>query len=185
MKMIQTLLRILALSVVFAAPSVSQAALNAYMFVEGDVQGVIEGDATQTGRENMIEVVSVGYNVSQTIDAASGLPSGKRQHRPVRILKAVDKSSPKLFLALTNGENLKDVIIRFWRPDNQSGAEQHYYTIQLINASVISISPSHSSIGDSINAPMREAVSFSFQRIIITDEINGIEATDDWVTGRI
>jgi hypothetical protein len=30
-------------------------------------------------------------------DAASGLPSGKRQHEPITILKPVDKSTPLIF----------------------------------------------------------------------------------------
>jgi type VI secretion system secreted protein Hcp len=185
MKMFQMIVRVLAVSAALSAPSVTQAALNAYMTIEGDIQGTIEGDVTLTGRQNMIEVVSVGYNVSAPIDTSTGLPTGKRQHRPVRILKSVDKSSPKLFFALTSNENLNPVVIRFWRPNN-SGQEVHFYTIELIDARVVSISPSHSSVGSGAIEPVREAVSLVFGRIIITDEINGITVEDTWLSsGRI
>lgn len=37
-------------------------------------------------------------------DAASGLPTGKRQHKPIQITKQVDKSSPLIMSALVNNE---------------------------------------------------------------------------------
>jgi len=181
MKMIQTLLRILAVSVLLAAPSVSQAALDAYMTVVGEVQGNIEGDVTLAGREGQIEVESFGYNVSSPLDSATGLPSGKRQHRPVRVLKPIDKASPLLFNALANNENLPNVTIRFWRP-SRSGQEVQFYTVELLNARIVSITPSHSSTADGMADPMREVVSFTFQKIIFTYEDGGITAEDDWTT---
>ena len=154
------------------------------MTVSADVQGDIEGEVTLAGREGQIEVDSFGYNVSAPLDTATGLPTGKRQHRPVRVLKPIDKASPLLFNALVNNENLTNVTIRFWRP-SQSGQEVQFYTVELVNASIVSITPSHSSTGAGLADPMREVVSFTFQKIIFTYENGGITGEDDWSTPRI
>lgn len=161
-------------------PDVSWAALNAYMRITGDTQGEIKGDVTQAGREDSILVKSYGYSVSAAYDTASGLPTGKRQHRPIRILKEIDKASPLLFNALVNNENLSSVIIRFWRPSS-TGAEVQYYTVELVNARIVSIMPNSSSAdAESSAIPARETVSFTFQKIIMTYEDGGITSEDDW-----
>jgi type VI secretion system secreted protein Hcp len=183
MKMFQTVLRLLAVSLLLTASTAASAALNAYMTIEGSSQGNIEGDVTRVGLEDHILVESVGYNLTAPLDAASGLPTGKRQHRPVRIIKPVDKATPKLFMALTTNEVLTDVVIKFYKP-NFDGNEVHYFTIELLDARIISVSPSHSSIGEGISEPVREAVSFVFTRIIMTDELNGTTAEDTWSSGR-
>lgn len=166
-----------------AMPAVSWAALNAYMKLTGETQGVIQGSVTQAGREDSILVIGMGHTVSAPYDAATGLPTGKRQHRPIRIVKEIDKSSPKLFTALTNNENLTDVAIRFWRPGG-SGQEVQYYTIELINAKIVSIMPNHSSVlsnsPDVDPDPMTETVTFVYQTIVVTWEDGGVTSEAGW-----
>lgn len=41
--------------------------------------------------------VALSHSVISPRDAASGLPTGKRQHKPMTITKELDKSSPQLF----------------------------------------------------------------------------------------
>lgn len=41
--------------------------------------------------------VALSHSVVSPRDAASGLPTGKRQHKPMTITKELDKSSPQLF----------------------------------------------------------------------------------------
>ena len=83
------------------ASSNSFAALDAYMNITGETQGEIKGDVGLVGREDSILVKRYGCSVSTAYDAASGLPSGKRQHRPIQILKEIDSATPLLFQALT------------------------------------------------------------------------------------
>jgi len=165
---------------ILAMPAVSWAALPAFMTLTGETQGVIQGSVTQTGREDSIEVIGFGHNVSAVFDASSGLPSGKRQHRPVRIVKNIDLSSPKLFTALTTNENLTDVTIRFWQPVS-SGEEEQFYTVQLVNAKIVSIMPSHCSAdADCIPTRPSEAVTFTYQTIVITWEEGGVTSESNW-----
>ncbi len=53
--------------------------------------GVCKASVRMIG--NACEVVFTNDVVSPR-DAASGLPTGKRQHKPIRIVKEIDKSSP-------------------------------------------------------------------------------------------
>lgn len=43
-------------------------------------------------------------------DAASGLPTGKRQHKPITITKEWDKATPKLMMKTPTGEEYNTVV---------------------------------------------------------------------------
>jgi type VI secretion system secreted protein Hcp len=51
------------------------------------------------------------YEVEVARDAASGLPTGKRQHKPFTITKPVDKSTAMLLGALKNRTRFPEVLI--------------------------------------------------------------------------
>ncbi|MBM4377221.1 MAG: type VI secretion system tube protein Hcp, partial [Deltaproteobacteria bacterium] len=79
-------------------------ALNAYLKLTGKTQGEIKGSVTQAGREDSIMVIAYNHEVVSPRDAASGLPTGKRQHKPLTVTKEIDKSTPLLMNVLTNNE---------------------------------------------------------------------------------
>jgi type VI secretion system secreted protein Hcp len=66
----------------------------AYMTLQGQKQGEIKGGVTQKGREGWIALLAFDYGIETPFDAASGRPSGKRQHKPVVIRKEIDEASP-------------------------------------------------------------------------------------------
>ena len=72
-------------------------ALNSYLSLTGETQGVIVGSVTQAGREGTIMTIATSHEVISPRDAASGLPTGKRQHAPFVITKEVDQASPALY----------------------------------------------------------------------------------------
>ena len=158
-------------------------ALNAYMTLTGETQGEIKGSVTQAGREDSILVIAVNHEVESPRDAASGLPSGKRQHKPLTITKDVDKSSPLLMAAFTQNENITDLALRFWRP-SRSGREHQYYTIELSNASISSIRLEmlNNQYSENQKHEVREHVSICYQKIIWTYEDGGITTEDSWHT---
>jgi type VI secretion system secreted protein Hcp len=158
------------------------AALPAYMELEGENQGVIEGSCDRPGFEGTIVVYSFGHNVVIPRDPTSGLPTGHRTHNPLKILKEIDKSSPKLYQALCTGEHLPRVTLRFYRIDN-TGHEEHYFTIFLEHAVIVSITPSFPAAFLSQNEAYRhmETVAFTYEKIKWTWEADGIESEDSWV----
>src|ERR1043165_4020450 len=97
-------------------------ALNAYLTLKGQKQGNINGSVTQKGHENQIMVIAVSHEVVSPRDAASGLPTGKRQHKPLVITKEIDKATPLLYKALVTNETLTSFVLNFYQPSSHAGA---------------------------------------------------------------
>ncbi len=141
--------------------------------ITGQIQGPIGGGQQPTGGETM-EILSYSHEIASPRDAASGLPTGKRQHKPFTIVKHVDKATPLLMQALTRNETLTDVVIAVDRPGSAG-----YFEYTLENASISSWSTSSSAHTDTQEL---ETISFTYQRIEVTFVNGGITAEDDWST---
>jgi type VI secretion system secreted protein Hcp len=156
-------------------------ALNAYLDAVGETQGKINGSVTQAGREDKMEIYGFSHEVISPRDAASGLPTGKRQHKPVSVTKPIDKATPLLMNVLTNNENITEWRLDFWRP-SKSGKEFQFYSIELVNASIAGIRSEmlNNKYPENMKHEVREHVSFCYQKIIWTWQDGGITAEDDW-----
>src|SRR3954470_21707831 len=127
-------------------------ALNAYLKLVGQKTGEIRGSVTQKGREGKVMVIAATHDIVTPRDPASGLPTGKRMHKPFVITKEMDKSSPLLLNALNQNENLTSVLIGLLRNGTQVA------TIKLTNANIASYA-THG---------LTETWSFTYQKITWT-----------------
>ena len=127
--------------------------------ITGQKQGQFQGSNGPT-----IPIDAVGHEIVSPRDPASGLPTGKRQHKPFTITKEIDKSTPLILNALVTNENLTSVLIGMVRDGNQ------VMTIKLTNASV----------SDRVQKGDFETISFTYQKITWTWVDGGITAEDDW-----
>jgi type VI secretion system secreted protein Hcp len=152
---------------------------GAFLKCVGAQQGAFEGPVTTRGYEKSVGVDVAEHAIVSPRDAASGLPTGKRQHKPFLITKSVDKTTPMFYKALVNNETLTSCTIRFVRPSD-AGTLDTYYTVTLTNASLAGIDFRK---GDARAGAGRfgeyEEISFTYQKIqwTITD---GITVQDDW-----
>ncbi|HEX7766047.1 MAG TPA: hypothetical protein VF443_05000, partial [Nitrospira sp.] len=55
---------------------------NIYISVKGARQGMFKGEVMQKGFEGKIAGLKFRYELVSPRDAVSGLPTGKRQHKP-------------------------------------------------------------------------------------------------------
>jgi type VI secretion system secreted protein Hcp len=156
-------------------------ALNAYLVLKGQKQGAIKGGVTQKGREGHIAVFAIDHGITSPRDTASGQASGKRMHKPLTVTKEIDISTPLLYNALVQNENITELSLFFWAPSS-TGVEKQYFTIKLTNASIASINTEMLNNKDSDNAkyPVMEQVSFTYQKIEWTIQ-GGQTSTDNWV----
>ena len=104
-----------------------------YLVVEGENQGKIEGSVKVKGHEGKILVQAVDHTIEIPKSPQTGLPTGKRIHMPMTLCKEIDKASPKLYQALTSGEQFKSVALEFYRI-SPKGTEEKYYTVKLSKA---------------------------------------------------
>ena len=161
-------------------------ALQAYLNLKGQRQGEIKGSVTQKGREGKIAVIAVSHEIISPRDPASGLPTGKRMHKPFVVTKELDKSSPLLYNALVNNENIPDWQLQFWTPQIKattgSGNEVQHYTVKLTNANVASIAfrMANNKHPELMKFAEYEEIAFTYQKIEWTWNDGGITAGDDW-----
>lgn len=160
-------------------------ALNAYLSIVAQKQGPIQGSVTQKGRENKILVYSAIHEIVCPRDPASGLPTGKRTHKPFMILKELDRSTPLLFSILSNNENIASIELQFWQP-SPTGVERQHFTVRLTNANISSI---HFKMPNNRSTRLArlteyEEVCFTYQRIEWTWNEGRLVADDDWETPR-
>lgn len=131
-------------------------------------------------------VIAVSHDIISPRDPASGLPTGKRMHKPFVITKELDKSSPLLYNALVNNENIPEWELQFWTPQIKAtagtGTEVQHYTIKLTNANVASISyrMANNKHPDLMKFAEYEEIAFTYQKIDWTWTDGGITAEDDW-----
>ena len=153
-----------------------------YLTLKGVHQGKIDGSNKVKGHEGKILVQAVDHTIEIPKSPQTGLPTGKRVHCPMTLTKQIDKSSPKLFQALTTGEQMEEVTLEYYRI-SPKGDEEKYYTVKLANAILTNIRAWMPNCLESSHREMEhmEDVSFTYEKITWTYNSDGIEAEDSWL----
>jgi type VI secretion system secreted protein Hcp len=128
----------------------------------------IEGSVTTEGYEGQVSVRSFSHSITTPRDAASGLPTGRRQHQPFVITKVFDKASPMLAKACAQGQHIKSVKLSM---RSSSGEPNPKHTITLSECIVTGISTGF---------PNYEEIEIIYETIAWTDETSGTTAVDSW-----
>ncbi|MDR0477615.1 MAG: Hcp family type VI secretion system effector [Desulfobulbaceae bacterium] len=164
----------------------------AYMTVTGERQGNITagtfteasvGNNWQQGHEDEALVQSFDHTIMLPRDPQTGQPTGQRVHKPFSVVKVFDKCSPLLFSALTSGEKLSKVELKFYRTAAQ-GNQEHYYTILLEDAIIVDIQNwmPHCQDPSAAHLTHMEKVDFTYRKITKTHEVASTSESDDWRT---
>lgn len=164
----------------------------AYMTVEGERQGLITsgnfteasvGNSWQEGHEDEAIIQAFSHEILLPRDPQSGQPTGQRVHRPFKVVKVFDKCSPLLFSALTSGEKLPKVELKYYRTSSQ-GQQEHYFTIALEDAIITNITTYMPHCQDPAQAHLThmEEVEFTYRKITKTHEVASTSESDDWRT---
>lgn len=140
------------------------------------------GSSEKEGREGTSDVFAVDHEIVQPYDPATGAATGVRQHRPLTVLKVIDKATPGLHKALVTGQTLKTAILDFYRIDPATRREMKYYTITLKKVRIVGIKtmmptsflPENEAYGH------MEEVRLVYQSIEWNWLPDGIVETDEW-----
>ena len=157
-------------------------AITGFMSLEID-GNQLEGESVVASmdRQGMTMIRSFDHKVTVPYDAATGRASGKRLHGPFIVVKDIDSISPLICQAMCNNMPVS-MTLKLFRPSQDTGAEEHYYTILLEDGSVSGIAPYLPMAAEEGTAhlPALEKVSFSYKRISWTEETKGATHVDDW-----
>ena len=157
-------------------------AMNAHMTVEGTKQGAItDGCSVMEGREGTTHVMRLEQVIEIPWNVQDGRAQGQRIHRPLRVVKAIDRSSPLLSQAMTTNE-LLTITFQFYRPNpDGDGSDEQFYTIKLEKANIINYKGELPFTLDSTtaNLPPLETLELAFEKITTTITRDGREFVDD------
>ncbi|OUS24797.1 hemolysin-coregulated protein [Gammaproteobacteria bacterium 45_16_T64] len=121
----------------------------------------IEGNATATGYEKMIDVSSFNWGVGRAITQTAGRMANREASRPsiseITLTKATDKSTPLLIQESTVGTKGKKVLIHFVTTGGDQLEEFLTYTLEDTLISSFSI-------GASSDGEPGETISLSFSQ---------------------
>lgn len=152
-----------------------------YVTIEGTKQGALKGESIREAHKDKIAGLAFYYELQSPRDAATGLASGKRQHRPITFTKEWGAASPQIFQALATNEVLKSVLFEFIRTTPE-GVEEIHYTIKLTDATVSNlkqyVSMTHHAEATDIHE--LEDVSLTFKKIELDNKLASTAASDDW-----
>ncbi|WP_052573398.1 type VI secretion system tube protein TssD [Haloferula sp. BvORR071] len=155
----------------------AQAAESIHVIVKGKKQGIIKGELA----DDTIEALAYQHEITVPTDPTTGQSTGRRQHKPLTIVKAIDKSTPGLYAMIVTNE-ASDVTLKFYRKDPKDGVTKNYYTIVLKNAFISNIRGWKPNTRDlsADRAGDLEEVSFRYQTITGTYTEGGFTFEDDW-----
>ncbi|UCC73713.1 MAG: type VI secretion system tube protein Hcp [Gemmatimonadota bacterium] len=129
--------------------------VRAYLILEG-----IAGEATTSGHENWIEVLSFSWGFSNP-GPPPGTPmvAGSRANfQDLVITKPIDKSSPLLALACADGSAIRDGELAFYA---SGSAEEPTGIVRLANVRVSSVTSESGSSGSGLT----ETIGLTFGRV--------------------
>lgn len=157
------------------------AQISAFLELKADGQAV-EGETSQSNVVGidvgkMIECLGYEEGVSVGYDARTGRARGDRTYDPITITKYVDRASPLLAQAAASSKPCEGQF-RFFRPVDDGGGWEHYFTVKIEDARVQRIRRVITEGDD--EAPLREEVAFVFSRIMWKHETANTEHQDDW-----
>jgi type VI secretion system secreted protein Hcp len=163
-------------------------AFPAYVSVMGSKQGQFHGETVQAKRKDKWMVVqSFRMDLESPHDAATGLPTGRRQWKPIKVVKEWGAASPQFLIACSTNETLSEVLFEFMKA-NRTGEEYVYQAVRLTDAMVAGVQrftgqpDVQTSTSPWSDAMELEKVSLTFRTIEVTDKDGNMTFADDWLT---
>ncbi len=154
--------------------STNAAQVDYFLKIEG-----VEGESQDREHEGWSDITSLSWGVQIPSDRASGLATGKRQHRPFSVVKEIDKATPKLMEYCANGVVSDKIEIQAVRLDPKTNEPLPYFTIILREARITSYNFSSVNNLDDNNL-QTETFTINYKSIEYRYEPFGTTFKDDW-----
>lgn len=136
---------------------------NIYLTIKGNKQGLISAgcclhtsvsDSYPIGRKDQALVLQFEHIISR---------SQQTQYHPIKFCKPIDKSSPRLGIAISSGEEL-ELLFDFYRT-SEFGGQEKCYSIFLTGVTLTNISVSYPHAFNSVDEHPGEIVTVTYSSI--------------------
>ena len=139
---------------------------------KGQSAGIGLMSASSLGAEKL-PIQDFLTSVKSPTDASTGLPTGKRQHKPVMVLRPLNATWPTLWTKLENNQTLGEVTIELQRVNPKSGVLETYATYTYEGVGVASVEDS----GAAGVSPTQK-LEFVYQKVTV--KVGTATEMDDW-----
>ncbi len=134
------------------------------------------------------EIIALDHDVSSPRDAASGLATGRRLHKPMVLTMELGRLFPLFHQAIFTNDTIEKMEIMFWssRQHGQiasaAGKMLNVYTIILTNATVCDVRTAsrNSKNPENTKYEVYQEVQFTYQKIESIYKDGNITGMDDW-----
>ncbi|MBF0352570.1 MAG: type VI secretion system tube protein Hcp [SAR324 cluster bacterium] len=142
--------------------------------------GIMAEEIVDEEMQNTIQVVGFEGLIHVPTNPNSGVPTGTRIHKGMKFTKVWDKTSPLLFQALCDGQQITNLELQFYRITD--GEAENYYTITLNDAIITKIESYMPNCLDWRNEALTqlEDVWINYKAITVSHEVAGVEGADEW-----
>lgn len=113
---------------------------SGFVEITAENQGSIDGEGGHKDYPNAIRVFDFNHSLSVPVGQGRSMTSAEVIHKPIRLVKEIDKTTPKLYQALANREKLSQVVFT-WLRYTPDGLETPYYRVRLQDAMLVKIAP--------------------------------------------
>jgi len=151
--MIGTILVLVLVAIMFT-PAVSMAAVRMFVLISG-----IPGESQDLRHKDWIEGMGYGEGILVPVSSSGGGVIGRPEVAPIKIMKFLDRASPKLRDYLVDGRVIKSVRIEFWTDGEVSNIISR---IELFEARIVEVS---TTLANGSPDRPQELVAFDFPRI--------------------
>ena len=145
-------------------------------------QGV-EGESQDKDHVGWCDLTSIQWGVGRAVTPASGQPAGKRQHKPISIVKPLDKATPLLMQECSDGKGVDRVEIHLTRV-GRDGAQETYLIINMKDVIITSYDMASGNDASGEPMPPMEQLELTYRNITWTWVEGGAEYSDDWLPTR-
>lgn len=156
----------------------TSAQTNIFVAITTQKQGAIKGDATIKGSEGKIECSSFSTQIISPRDAASGLASGKRMHKPVVFTMHFSPAAVQLITAANTNENITKVEFTFLKP-GPTGLMVNAGKVVLTDANIMELEEvMEKTATNPADKTLTVKVSLVYRKI--ETDYDTVQNTDDW-----
>lgn len=138
-------------------------AFDVFVKIEG-----VPGECTDDKHQEWIEVLNYSHGVSQIATGAQSTGGGRAaqraDHQDFAVVKALDKTSPKLFLHCCNGVHFRNVWVELCRA---TGDKTKYMEYHMEDVLVTSVRPAGTAGSAAETLPLEEAT-FNYGKMTMT-----------------
>ena len=142
----------------------------------------ITGDSTFSEYPDHVEVHGYNHEVTSPIDLATGQATGKRQHRPFKILKRLSGNSSQFANAWVRNEVIRSAELKVLGNSPITGEVQIIYAYRFTNIRIISIRDwvVNNLEPNPATLPPLQEISFVYQTIEWQSMPDGPVTQDTW-----